>query len=175
MKGDRLRTSLMLSVLGLGLAAPAGAQPIGGGAGGGAQGPMQAMRYYVGTWNCAGGAAGQPSAVGTVAFTMDGTALRSSVGVAAQGKLSRAWLSVETKYDPAKQLYVDTAFDDGGWDVSYARPWTGQTEDWMDHSTANGKLGHIRFVRVDNSHYVETGYATMAATQPEFKITCTRK
>src|ERR1700729_40256 len=100
MKGDRLRTSLMLSVLGLVLGTPAGAQTMASGSG---QAGLQAMRYYVGMWNCVGGVAGQPSTVGTVAFTMDGSALRSSVGVAAQGKLPRAWLSVETKYDLAKQ------------------------------------------------------------------------
>jgi hypothetical protein len=134
---------------------------------------MKAMQYYVGAWTCIGGTVGQPAATAIVTYTLDGGALRDAVGVNASSP-SRAWMTVETKYDAAKDVYINTGFDDGGWDVSYAKPWSGNTESWADHSTANGKLGRDVVVRVNHSTFTHTYYASMTGTKPAFRFTCTR-
>jgi hypothetical protein len=83
-------------------------------------------------------------------------------------------MTVETKYDLAKNVYVNTGFDNGGWDLSYAKPWSGNTESWTDHSTANGRLGRDQVVRVDHDTFVHTYYASMSGTTPDFRFKCTR-
>src|SRR5579864_835370 len=120
-----------LSAFGLAIALPAATLYMASAAG---SSGMPAMQYYVGSWMCTGGATGHP-AKGSIQYQMDGSALRDTVvAEATPGKVSRAWLTVETKYDAANHRYVNTAFDNGGWDVSWASPWTGNTEHWTDHS-----------------------------------------
>lgn len=165
-----MRLRLTLSVLGLVLAAQTGAKSPAWGAE--PQG-LQAMQYYVGLWTCAGGAIGKPTR-GTIEYQIDGGALRDTVAAAISGTPSRPWLSVETKYDANAHQFVNTAFDSGGWDVSYAKPWTGNTEEWLDHSTANGKLGRTHVVRVNKNEYVQTGFTTLTGTKQSYKITCSR-
>jgi hypothetical protein len=164
-----MRIRIALSVLGLALAVQTGVQSTAQGAEPG----MQAMQYYVGLWTCTGGAIGKPTA-GTFEYRMDGAKLLVTVAVPVQGTPSRAWLGVETKYDAAKGVFVSTAFDNGGWDESYAKPWTGNTEEWLDHSTADGKLGRSRVVRVSQSEYTRTGYTTVTGSTLSYKLKCTR-
>jgi hypothetical protein len=131
------------------------------------------MQYYVGSWTCTGGTIGRPAATAGVVYTLDRTALRDTV-VVNTTPASRAWMTVETKYDAAKGVYVNTGFDDGSWDVSYAKPWSANTESWTDHSTANGKLGRDVVVRVNRSTFTHTYYDSMSGTKPSFRFKCTR-
>jgi hypothetical protein len=149
----------------LAVAAPAGADAPG----------MGAFNYYVGAWACVGGAAELPPVTGWVTYEMDGSALRSAVAVPVQKRMTRAWLTVETKFDAAKNVYVDTAFDNGGWDVSWARPWSGNTEEWVDRSTATGKLGRDRVTRIDGKTFVHTRYQSLTGSDVDFRIKCTRR
>ena len=80
-----------------------------------------------------------------------------------------------TSYD-GKGRYIQTFLDDHGiWSVSYAPTWTGNTEQWTDVTTSDGKPGHGEAVRTDNDHYTYTGYGTPTGTTPNFKIACQRQ
>lgn len=149
-------------------ATPSGAQPAAG---------MGALDYYVGTWACVGGPTrlSQPAHV-TVTHVMNGGVLSGSVSVPAQtGIKAPISVSLATSYD-GKGRYIQTSLDNSGvWRVSYAKPWTGNTERWTDLTTSDGKLGHGETVRTDHEHYTVTRYGTPTATTPNFKATCQRQ
>jgi hypothetical protein len=159
--------ALALSVLAVAIAAPAGAQPAVG---------MGAMQYYVGTWSCLAGSVGRPPAKATATFAIDSGVMRQWVSVPAQGKMTKPYvLSIATNYDAKNRHYVQTFLDnDAGWSVSFAKPWTGNTEQWTDQSTADGKLGHSQTVRTSRNTFTFAGYPTLTATKPNFKGTCNR-
>jgi hypothetical protein len=148
-------------------AAPAGAQQAGG---------MSAMEYYVGTWACTGGPTANAPVKATTTYVMNSDVLSQSVSVPMQpGMKSPLSISLAYVYD-GKSRYLQTYLDSrGSWNVSYAPPWTGNTEKWTDLSSNNGKLGRGEAVRTDHDHYTFTGYATPTGSTPNFKITCGRQ
>ncbi len=161
-----MKNAFALAVLAAIASAPIAAQSATG---------MAAMQYYVGNWTCAGGTPGQPPSKATLTYTLEGDVLRQWVVVAAQGKMTSPYmLSIAITYDSKNGRYVQTGLDNtASWWISYAKPWSGSTEMWADHANSTGKLGHGTAVRAQNS-YTYTGYETMTATKPNFKITCTR-
>jgi len=160
------------NVLGLLALAALGAAPIGAQAATG----MAAMQYYVGTWTCTGGMTGQAPAKATLTNTLDSGVMRQWIVVPPQGKMKMQYtLSVAVTYDAKNGRYVQTGLDNqAGWWVSYAKPFTGNTEQWADHMNNTGKLGRSEVMRSDQNSYVYTGYDTMAATKPNFKTACRR-
>jgi hypothetical protein len=158
---------LAVSILALAATSLVGAQSASG---------MSAMSYYVGTWKCVGGPTGSPSANATVTATMNGGVLNSIASVPMQPGMKAAYYSTEvTSYD-GKDRYIETRLDNyGAWGVSYAPMWTGNTEQWTDLYTDDGKLGHGQAIRVDNDHYTYTGFDTPTGTSPTFKISCQRQ
>jgi hypothetical protein len=162
-----MKKILAAFILALVAAAPVGAQPAGG---------MSAMGYYVGTWTCVGGPVGSPPAAANVTAVMNGGVLNSSVSIPVQpGMKAPYYLSFATSYD-GKGRYVQTTLDSyGTWGVSSAPTWTGNTEQWTDLTTSDGKPGHGEAVRTDNDHYTYTGYGTPTGTTPNFKIACQRQ
>jgi hypothetical protein len=158
---------LSVFILALVATAPVGAQPAGG---------MSAMGYYVGTWTCVGGPVASPPATATVTAVMNGDVLNSSVSVPVQPGMKAAYYSTfVTSYD-GKGRYLQTTLDSyGAWGVSYALTWTGNTEQWTDLTTSDGKPGHGVAVRTDNDHYTYTAYGTPTSTTPAFKIACQRQ
>lgn len=162
-----MKQILVVIILALVASGQAGAQQAGG---------MSAMGYYVGTWTCVGGPAGAPSTTATVTDVMNGGVLNANVSIPVQpGMNAPYWASLATSYD-GKSRYIQTFLDSSGtWSVSYAPPWTGNTEQWTDLTTSDGKLGHGEAVRTDNGHYTYTGYGTPTGTTPNFKIVCQRQ
>ena len=162
-----MRTILALTVLALVFAAPAGAQPATG---------MAAMQYYVGTWACQAGPPGSPPSNATVTYTLDSGVLREWVLVPAQGKMTTPFaLSIAITYDQKNGRYVQTLIDSqGGWSISYATPWTGNTEQWIDQATMDGKPGHGQTVRTDQTSFSFTDYPTPTSMQAVFQGTCNR-
>ncbi len=154
-------------ILALVAAAPAVAQPTGG---------MSAMGYYVGTWTCVAGPVGKPQANATATYVMNGGVLNENVSVPVQTGMKASYsLSFAISYD-GKGRYIQTSLDNyGGWGVSFAPPWTGNTEQWTDLSTNDGKLGHGQTVRTDNDHFAFTSYGTPTGTTPTFQGTCQRQ
>ncbi len=162
-----MKQILAAFILALITAAPVGAQTAGG---------MSAMGYYVGSWTCVGGPVGSPPATATVTDVMSGGVLNGSVSIPVQAGMKAPYsASFATSYD-GKSRYIQTFVDNyGTWSVSYAPPWTGNTEQWTDLTTSDGKPGHGEAVRTDNDHYTYTGYGTPTGTTPNFKIACQRQ
>ncbi len=161
-----MKTILTAFFLAIGVAAPAAAQPPAG---------MAAMQYYVGTWSCVAGNVGQPSVKATATFTMDSGLMREWVVVPAQGKMTKPYvINIATSYDAKNGRYAETQIDNlAGWSVSFAKPWTGNTEHWTDQANS-GKLGHGQTVRTNQNSFAFMSYPTVTSTKPNFKGTCTR-
>jgi len=136
---------------------------------------MAAMQYFVGSWSCHGGMMNDPSHA-SVTYTMDNGILRQWVSVAPTAKMKQPYyIAFETSYDAKHQRYSQTALDYlGGWSISYAKPFTGNTERWTDAASSDGKLGWGEGVRVNQNETTYTGYPSMTAKSPDFKVTCTR-
>ncbi len=133
------------------------------------------MQYYVGTWTCVAGVVGRPTVKGTQTFALDSGVMRSWVSVPAQGKMKPFAFSNATTYDAKNRRYVQTSLDnDASWSVSFAKPWTGNTEQWTDHASDSGKLTRGQNVRNNRNTYTFFGYPTLTATKPYFKATCKR-
>ncbi|MGA7355093.1 MAG: hypothetical protein WBW76_06665 [Candidatus Cybelea sp.] len=162
-----MRTTLGFFVLAAMMAAPAVAQSMSG---------MDAMQYYVGTWSCQAGAVGQPASNATATYTLDSGVLRGWVNVPPQGKMTTPYvLNIATTYDSKSNRYVQTQLDNQAhWSTSFAQPWTGSIEQWTDQATADGKLGRSETIRTNQNSFSFDGYPSMAATQPDFKGSCTR-
>jgi hypothetical protein len=156
-----------LSVLAAVLTASAGAQSATG---------MDAMRYYVGTWSCVGGAAGLPQVRATQTYVLDSGVLRLWTSVPVQGKMKKPYHSSEaTTYDEKNGRYVLTLLNSGAdWTVSVAKPWTGNIERWTDIASNDGKFGHSEQVRTDDNTYSYLAFPTLTSTQPYFRMTCKR-
>jgi hypothetical protein len=135
-----------------------------------------ALQYYVGTWSCVAGSVGEPPSKATATYTLDSGLLHESVTVPTQGKMTKPYkISIATSYDSKKGRYVQTATDNnGGWWVSIAQPWTGNTEEWTDQANSDNKLGRGQTVRTNQNTFSFTGYPTASATKPDFKGTCNR-
>jgi hypothetical protein len=147
------------------VAAPASAQPAGG---------MAAMQYYVGHWNCMAGDVGRPMSPATVTATLDAGILRELILVPAQGASKAYTLVLNIVYDAKQKRYVQVATDtEAVWGVSYAKPWSGNTEVWLDHVTSDNKPGRSTVTRAASS-YSFVGYPTATATKPNFKGSCKR-
>lgn len=137
---------------------------------------MAAMQYYVGTWSCLAGPPGTPPSTATATYSIDSGVLREWVVVPPQGKMTTTFaLSIAATYDQKNGRYVQTLIDSqGNWTVSYATPWTGNTEQWTDQATSDNKPGHGQTVRTDQNDFSFTGYPTVTATTPNFAGTCKR-
>lgn len=137
---------------------------------------MSDLQYYVGNWSCTAGNVGQAPSKATATYSMESGVLRGWIVVPAQGKMTKAYaFDAATAWDAKGGRFVQTTLDnDGGWDIQIAKPWTGNTETWMDHSNNTGKLGHNQTVRTSQNSFAFTGYATLTSTKPNFKGSCTR-
>jgi hypothetical protein len=137
---------------------------------------MAAMQYYVGNWACTGGNVGSPPIKATVTFTLDSGIMREWVVVPAQGKMTNPYtISAAFSYDSKNGRFAQAGLDSiSQWWVSSATPWTGNTEQWADLQNSTGKLGRSEIVRSGQDTYVYTGWETMTAPQPNFKVTCQR-
>jgi hypothetical protein len=135
-----------------------------------------AFSYYVGTWSCLGGPTDSPAVKAAITAVMNDGLLTEHVSVPAQGGMPAAFSQTFTlAYNPRTKLYSQVQSDNfGGWSVSKASPWTGNTEEWTDVATVDGKLGHGQTVRTDQNHYTVTGYDSATGTTPNFKATCER-
>ena len=162
-----MKITLALFVLALVSAAPAAAQPATG---------MAAMQYYVGTWSCQAGPPGSPPSTATATFTLDSGVLHEWVLVPPQGKMTTPYaLSIATAYDQKNARYVQTEVDSlSDWSVSYATPWTGNTEQWTDQATHDNKPGHSQTVRTNQNSFSFTAYPTPSSMQVVFQGTCNR-
>jgi len=162
-----VRKSLILSVLVVALSAAAGAQPTT---------PMDVMQYYVGTWSCVGGPVGVPPAKATFTAVVELGVLREWIVVHEQDKQKSTFsIAATISYDAKKHRYVQTSLDSfGGWDVSVAKAWSGNTEHWADIANSDGKLGLAQIVRSDKDTYTLSTWETTTSRKPNFGVSCKR-
>ncbi len=158
---------LIAMILALVAVAPAVAQDAGG---------MSTMGYYVGTWACLGGPVGVGPARATLVAATNGDVLGMRLLLPVQSGVSAPYyLNVAITYD-GKGRYLQTALDNEGvWKVSSAPPLTGNTEQWTDITTSDGKPGRTVIVRTDNDHYTVTGYDAQTGGTVNFKAACQRQ
>jgi hypothetical protein len=142
------------------------------------------MQFLVGTWNCSVLSARRPGPyTTTTVYTMDPT------GYWILGKTTvhkAAWIPQEftsddrMTYDPTTSQWVDISYDDGGgYDVSTAGNWTGNTMVWHDvvYPKANNTAtnGDTTLTKVSDTKQT----STMDFTEPggrtvNVKTTCTK-
>lgn len=166
-----MKYSLFFVAALLAAAAPANAQMAA------PQGPADVgnLSYYVGTWSCMAGNVGQKPMPATATYTMDSGLLREFVTVPAGGMMKYPYtLSIAIIYDAKHHRFVDTGLgNDGGWWVSYAKPWSGQTEMWTDHANSDA-LGRNVTTRDSHDHFSFTSWDKVAGGKVVFKGSCTR-
>jgi hypothetical protein len=135
---------------------------------------MAVMQYYVGSWNCS--AVGEPDSKTIATYAIEHGVMRDSVVIPPQGKMTTAYqLELVTTFDPKNGRYVQTSLDsEASWKVSFAKPFTGSAEEWIDNVSSDGKLGRVQVVRNDNNNFDIIGYATVSQVKPYFKVSCHR-
>jgi hypothetical protein len=135
---------------------------------------MGAMQYYAGAWACS--APGEPDSNATATYTIENGVMRDSVVVPAQGKMTAPYeLAIVTTFDAKHDRYMQTSLDNQAeWAVSFAKPFTGNTEEWVNNVTNDGKLGHVKVVRTDRNDFDIIGYSTMSQTKPDYTVICHR-
>jgi hypothetical protein len=166
-RGRPLRKTVGLLIFAVIVAAPNNVQAASGAA---------ALQYYVGTWSCRAGAIGKVASKSTAIYTFDSGLLHEWVDVPLQGKMTTPYLnSIATSYDAIKRRYVQTGMDNEGfWWVSFAQPWTGNTEQWVNHASSDNVTRHYTWVRTNRNSFSFTEYPSPTATKPDFKGTCSR-
>lgn len=139
-------------------------------------GEMAAMQYYVGAWACIGEAPGEAPSHATATYAIENGVMRDSVLVPPQGTMTAPYqLMIVTTFDAKNDRYVQTQLDAlASWSVSFAKPFTGNTEEWVDNVTYDGKLGHVEVVRTDQNTFKIAGYPTVSADKPAYTVTCHR-
>jgi hypothetical protein len=122
------------------------------------------------------GNVGQPPSHATATYALDGGLLREFVLVPAQGKMTSPYtLQIAITYDAKRHRFAQTGLgNDGEWWVSYAKPWSGTTESWIDHATANNKPGHSENVRESSNHFSFMSWDAPTGGKVNFKGSCTR-
>jgi hypothetical protein len=142
----------------------------------GAASGASALQYYAGKWSCRAGIIGKTTSESTVTYTFDAGLLHEWVDVPPQGYMTKPYLnSIATSYDAENGRYVQTGTDNGGaWWVSFAKPWTGNTEIWTSRAISDDKLRRYQIVRINANAYSLTEYPSLAAAKPDFKVTCKR-
>jgi hypothetical protein len=131
---------------------------------------MDALTYYAGTWKCSAGDVGKTPDIGTVVGAFESGVLKQAISIPRQHAMKQAYgLVITTTYDPKRRRYYEANVDNQGyWEISVAKPWTGKTENWTDIATADGKLGHSTTVRTSADNY-----DNLTSTKPSFRGTCT--
>jgi hypothetical protein len=166
-----LKSSLFFVAALIVAVAPAGAQMAG------SQGPSDVghLSYYVGTWSCMAGNTGQKPMHATAVYTLDAGLLREFVMVPAGGMMKYPYtLQIAITYDAKHHRFVDVGEgNDGGWWVSYAAPWSGSVESWIDHANSDG-LGRDLTTRESHDRFSFVNWDKVMGGKVVFKGYCTR-
>lgn len=137
---------------------------------------MNAMSYFVGTWTCQATPVGMSALDVTVEFVRKGDILREWDEVLIPGAATPYTVSKSITWDAKNMRWVQVQGDsDGAWVVSYLKPWTGITEEWLDQASSGGKLGREETIRTASDRFSFKNYAKPADSKPTLVGTCTRK
>ena len=135
---------------------------------------MAALQPFVGTWSCVGGAPGEKPVNATVTYVAESGVLRQCITMGSQGEVRGAFAGAFSD-DEQKHRYTYAWTDNhGGWGVSVAKPWSGNTISWTDLSSDDGKLGRSQDAWTGKDDFVYTRYDTATSATPSFKASCKR-
>jgi hypothetical protein len=136
---------------------------------------MDAMQYFVGTWACKVTPAGVPPLNVSVGFVMGSGILREWDEIHVPGERAQYTISKSISFDSKNGRWVQAQADNNGaWIVSYLKPWTGNTEEWLDEAASNGKLGRNETIRTGADEFAFKGYVNPSDTKPNLEGRCTR-
>jgi hypothetical protein len=142
------------------------AQPAGG---------MAAEQYFVGTWACKATLAGGPALDISITFVMDSGILREWDEVRIPGVAVPYTISKSISYDARNNRWVQAQTgSDGSWNVSYAKPWTGNTQEWLGVAATDDKLSRNETTRTGANEFGFRNYTNPADAKPSLEGTCTR-
>ena len=138
--------------------------------------PMEAMQYYVGTWSCDVTPPGKPTQHATATHTLDDGVLREWINMPAQGSMKKPFVfSAAITYDAKHHRYVQSYLDnDAGWEISVAKPFTGNVEEWTDLATDSGNLSHTEVKRTNTNSFSIVIYDAKTGGKPVLHVTCRR-
>jgi hypothetical protein len=135
---------------------------------------MAAMQYFVGAWDCKATLGTLPLNI-SLKFVMDSGILREWDEVQIPGKAVPYTISKSISYDAKNDRWVQAQADsDGTWIVSYLKPWTGNTEEWLGQAASDGKLGRNETIRNGANDFAFKNYVNPVDTKPDLEGACTR-
>jgi len=140
-----------------------------------ATGPLGAMNYFAGSWNCTGGMLGKPAGKAVVSFELElGSIYQESVDVAAMDKQPAYHFLGSVAYDAKKHRLIGAGIDQmGSWGVSWTAGWVGNVLTWRDIVTADGDLGREVITKSGAATYDDVGYAKVSGVEKAvFKAHC---
>lgn len=136
---------------------------------------MHAMHYFVGAWACKATPAGVPTLNVSVNFVMNSGILREWDEMQIPGRPVPYTISKSISYDSKNDRWVQAQADsNGAWIVSQLKPWTGNTEEWLDEAASNGELGRSETIRTGANDFGFRAYANPSDSKPSLEGTCTR-
>lgn len=136
---------------------------------------MAAMQYFVGTWACKATPVGLPELDVSVRFVMDSGILREWDEIQLPSQPVPYTISKSISYDATKERWVQVQLDSKGvWIISNLKPWTGNTEEWLDEASSDGKLGRNETIRTSANEFSFRAYANPTNVKPDLEGTCTR-
>ena len=137
---------------------------------------MSAMQYYVGTWSCVARPMSGPPLSFTATNRIDLGIMRQWFTVAPHWKMTAPeGYTATMTYDSQNRRYVETQLHyDATWQISSAKPWSGNIERWTDIASSDGKLSHVKFTRINKRAYNFAAYPTLTATTPYISGSCRR-
>jgi hypothetical protein len=137
--------------------------------------PMDALKFYVGTWSCVERKAGDPPLSSKFTFAMESNLMRQWIARPKQGSMRAPYVVNSTfAYDLSHRRYVQTEMDnDGAWYVSVAEPWKGDTIHWVDLATSTTP-SRWDMTRIDSTTFTIGSFAKLADETPNYTATCKR-
>jgi hypothetical protein len=158
---------LFLSPLLLVCAAPAEAQMPSG---------MAAEQYFLGTWACTAGPVKNSTLYKIkITFASDSEIMREWDAVEIPGQTAPYSISKSIAWDAKNRRWVQTQVDNQGqWRVSYLKPWVGNTEEWLDQSSSDGKLGRDETVRTGAEEFAFSSYTSPSDATASMVGNCVR-
>lgn len=137
--------------------------------------PMDALKYYVGSWSCVEHTAGNSPLSSKFVFAMESNLMRQWITRPQQGSMRRPYVVNSTfAYASERHRYVQTEMDnDAAWYLSLAEPWTGNTIHWVDLATST-KPSRWEMTRIDSRTFAIASFAKLADETPSYTATCKR-
>jgi hypothetical protein len=137
--------------------------------------PMDALRFYDGTWSCVEQEVGSAPLSSTFTFATESNLMREWIARPTQRSMRAPYVVNATfAYDSKHRRYVETEMDnEAAWYVSVADPPKGDTIHWVDLATST-KPSHWEMTRIDSASFTVRSFAKLADSTPNYTAICKR-